>query len=183
MAAWKDHWPLARRWAFLKRRLLGLPQKPGFMEVDFCPLPEIVSNACGFWLGLVVDPGLDLILATSILDEPPIVQDLAEILSGAMECLLPCGRFRPEVVVLRDNPEWERLFPYLNQVDIEAVVTEDLLHWDEKADELIEWMKDRWSTPSNVFIQTNEEPTVAETLLELRLLASQFLFLEQPQKG
>ena len=27
MAAWKDHWPLARRWAFLKRRLLGLPMR------------------------------------------------------------------------------------------------------------------------------------------------------------
>jgi hypothetical protein len=165
-----------------RKSLLGLPQKPHSMEVDFCPLPDIVGDEYGFRLGLVVDPGLDLILATSILNEPPIVQDLAEILSNAMGCLLPCGRFRPEVVVLRDNPEWERLFPYLGQVGVEAVVTEDLLHWDAKADELIEWMKWRWSTPSNVFIQTNEEPTVAETLLELRLLASQFLFFEQPEK-
>jgi hypothetical protein len=56
MAAWKDHWPLVRRWAFLKRRLLALPQKPHSMEVDFCPLPDIVSDQFGFWLGLVVDP-------------------------------------------------------------------------------------------------------------------------------
>ncbi len=93
--------------------------------------------------------------------------------------LLPCGRFRPEVVVLRDNPEWEQLFPYLGQIGVEVVVTDDLLRWDEKADELIEWLKDRWSTPSSIFIQTDEEPTIAETLLELRLLASEFLFLQQ----
>jgi hypothetical protein len=152
------------------------------MEVDFCPLPDIVSDQYGFWLGLVVDPHLDLILATSVLDEPPVVQDLAEILSKAMECLLPCGRFRPEFVVLRDNPEWERLLPFLGQIGFEGVVAEDLLHWDEKADEFIEWLKDRWSTPSNVFIQTDEERTVAETLFELRLLASLFLFWEQPEK-
>jgi hypothetical protein len=176
MAAWKDRWPLARRWAFLKRPLLALPQKRHTMEVDFCPLPGILSDECGFWLGLVVDLDLDLILAKRILDERPIVQDLAEILSDAMGCLLPCGSFRPEVVVLRDNPEWEQLFPHLGQIGVEVVVTEDLLRWDEKADELIEWLKDRWSTPSTIFIQTDEEPTVAETLLELRMLATRFLF-------
>jgi hypothetical protein len=176
MAAWKDHWPLARRWAFLKRPLLALPQKPHSMEVDFCPLPSILSDECSFWLGLVVDPGLDLILAKRILEEPPVVQDLALILSDAMGRLLPCDRFRPEVVVLRDNPEWEQLFPYLGQIGVEVVVTDDLLRWDEKADELIEWLKDQWSTPSSIFIRTDEEPTIAETLLELRLLACRFLF-------
>lgn len=176
MAAWKDRWPLARRWAFLKRPLLALPQKPHSMEVDFCPLPDIFSDEGGFWLGLVVDPGLDLILAIAILDEPPVVQDLAEILSEAMGSLLPSGRFRPEVVVLRDNPEWEQLFPFLVQIGVEVVVTEDLSRWDEKADELIEWLKDQWSTPCPIVLPTDEEPTVAKTLLKLRLLATSFLF-------
>ena len=79
MAAWKDHWPLARRWAFVKPRLLRLPQKSHGMDVDFCPLPDNVCDEHGFWLGLVVDDGFGLILMTSILDEPPIVQDLLEI--------------------------------------------------------------------------------------------------------
>jgi hypothetical protein len=70
----------------------------------------------------------------------------------------------------------------LTPVGIEGVVTEDLLHWDEKADELIEWLKDRWSTPSSVFIQTDEEPTVADTRLELRLPTVQFLSWEQREK-
>ena len=113
MAAWKDHWPLARRWAFLKPRLLRLARESHRMEVDFCPLPDNVCDEHGLWLGLVVDHGLDLVLMTSILDEPPIVQDLLEILSAAMECPHRTGRFRPEVVFLRDNPEWEQLLPYL----------------------------------------------------------------------
>ena len=73
MAAWKDRWPLARRWAFLKRPLLALPQNPHSMEVDFCPLPDIFGDEGGFWLGLVVVPGLDLILAKAILDERPFL--------------------------------------------------------------------------------------------------------------
>ena len=81
MAAWKDHWPLARRWAFVKRRPLRLPQESHGMEVDFCPLPDNVCDKLGLWLGLVVDHDFGLILMTSILDEPPIVQDLLEILS------------------------------------------------------------------------------------------------------
>lgn len=59
------------------------------MEADFCPLPDNVCDEHGLWLGLVVDHGFGLILMTSILDEPPIVQDLLEILSRAMECPLP----------------------------------------------------------------------------------------------
>ena len=182
MAAWKDHWPLARRWAFFRPRLLQLPQKSHVFEVDFCPLPDIVEDEYGFWLGLVVDPDLDLILTTNVLDEPPIVQDLAGILSGAMECLLPCGRFRPEIIFLRGNPEWDQLFPFLGQVGIEAVVTEDLPSWDAKASELIEWLKDQWSTPSEVVIQTDEEPTIAETLFELRCLGHQFVFRQPENK-
>jgi len=72
MAAWKDHWPLARRWAFLKPRLRRLPQEPHGFEVDFSPLPDHVCDEHGLWLGLVVDHGPGLILMTSILDEPPI---------------------------------------------------------------------------------------------------------------
>lgn len=181
MSPWKDHWPLARRWAFLKSRLLRLQQKSHKFQIDFCPLPDIVENEYGFWLGLVVDPGLDLILATSILDEAPIVQDLAEILSGAMQCPLSCGCFRPEIALLRDNPEWDQLFPFLGQVGIEVVVTEDLLSWDAKAGELIEWLKDRWLTRPDVVMKREDELTVSETLFELRILAHEFLFFEQPK--
>jgi hypothetical protein len=51
---------LARRWAFLRPRLLRLPHESHRFEVDFCPLPDIVEDEYNFWLGLVVDPDLDL---------------------------------------------------------------------------------------------------------------------------
>ena len=181
MAAWKDHWPLARRWAFVKPRLRQLPQESHGMEVDFCPLSDNVCDEHGLWLGLVVDHRFGLILMTSILDEPPIVQDLLEILSEAMECPLPSGRFRPEVVFLRDNPEWEQLFPYLGHVGIETVVSEDLLYWDAKAEELIEWLKDRWSDLPDVMMGGENDLAVSDTLLELRILGHEFLFFEQPK--
>ena len=120
-------------------------------------------------------------LGLSILDEPPIVQDLAEILSDAMQCPLPSGCFRPEIVLLRGDPEWDQLFPFLGQVGIEAVVAEDLLSWDAKAGELVEWLKDRWSTRPEVVMRREDELTVYETLLELRILAHESLFFEQPK--
>lgn len=46
MAAWKDQWPLARRWAFVKPRLLRMPQKSHVMEVDFCPLARHLRSQC-----------------------------------------------------------------------------------------------------------------------------------------
>ena len=57
-----------------------------------CLLPDNVCDELGLWLGLVVDHDSGLILMTSILDEPPIVQDLLEILSRAVECPLPRDR-------------------------------------------------------------------------------------------
>lgn len=162
MAAWKDHWPLARRRSFVKPRLLRLPQESHGMEVDFCALPDNVCDEHGLWLGLVVDHGLGLILMTNILDEPPIVQNLLEILSEAVECPRPNGRFRPEVVFLGDNPEWEQLVPHLRHVGIETVVTEGLSYWETKAEESIEWLRNRWSTPSAVVIQTDDDADFPE---------------------
>lgn len=46
---------LSRRYAFVKRRLLRLPQESHGIEVDYCPLPDIVPDEGGFWLGLAVD--------------------------------------------------------------------------------------------------------------------------------
>jgi hypothetical protein len=56
MAARKEHRELGGRYAFLKRRLLQLPQESLTMEVDFCPLPHNPGIEDGFWLGLIVDP-------------------------------------------------------------------------------------------------------------------------------
>lgn len=181
MAARKDRWTLARRYAFVKRRLLRLPQEPHGIEVDFCPLPDIVEDEYGFWLGLVVGHDTGFILMTSVLDEPPSAEDAADILSRAMEDTYPKVPSRPQIVFLRDNPTWEALFPFLEQLGIETVVTDDLLHWDARAEELMEWMRKRWSPVPELRTEIHEELGIFSTLSDLDSLAHQFRYFEQPK--
>ena len=81
----------------------------------------------------------------------------------------------------RDNPTWEPLFPFLEQLGIETVITEDLLHWDAKAEELMEWMRKRWSPQPELRTEIHEKLGVFDTLGDLRGLAYEFLFFEQPK--
>ncbi|MCY2987050.1 MAG: hypothetical protein NTY19_04180, partial [Planctomycetota bacterium] len=155
---------LGRRYAFVKRRLLRLPQESHGMEVDFCPFPDIVEDEFGFWLGLAVDHDVGRILMTSILDEPPSAEDAADIMTRAMELSHPKVSCRPKMVFLRDNPTWEATFPWLQQLGIETVVTEDLLHWDAKAEELMDWMRKHWSPWPELRTEIHEKLGIFTTL-------------------
>ena len=152
------------------------------MEVDVCPFPDIVEGECGYWLGLAVDHDVGRILMTSVLDEPPSAKDVAEIMSRAMELPYPKVPCRPKMVFLRDNPTWEATFPWLEQLGIETVVTEDLLHGDAKAEELMEWMKKHWSPMPELMTKIHEELGLFGTLFDLRTLAYRFLYFEQPKE-
>ncbi len=162
---------LSRRYAFVKRDLLRLPQQPQTIEVDFCPLPDIVEDEYGFWLGLVVDHDTGTIAVTTVLDKPPTAEDAADVVTRALECSHfrpPC---RPQIAYLRDNPSWEALYPWLGQLEVETVLTDDLLQWDAKAEELIEWMRKHWSPVPQEFRTTiHEQYGIFGTLSELRLL-------------
>jgi hypothetical protein len=173
---------LSRRYAFVKRRLLRLPQHSHSIEVDFCPLPDIVEDEDGFWLGLAVDHDTGFIFKTSVLDEPPTAEGAADILSGAMEHTHPKVPCRPQIVFLRDNPSWEALYPWLAQLEVETVVTDDLLHWDAKAEELMQWMRKHWSpVPQEFRTPIHEELGIFSTLSELRSLTYSFRYFEQPR--
>ena len=172
---------LGRRWAFVKRRVVRLPQEPFVVEVDFCPLPDIVEDEYGFWLGLVVDHDTGFILMTSFLDEPPSAEDAADVVARAMENSHPNVPCRPRMVLLRDNPTWEALFPWLKQLGIETVITDDLLHWDAKAEELMEWMRTHWWLVPDLRTEVHEALGVFNTLGDLKSLAHQFRYFEQPK--
>ena len=181
MASRKNDRKLGRRYAFVKRRLLRLPQQSHGVEVDFCPLPDIVEDEYGFWLGLVVDYDSGSILMTSILDEPPGAEDAADIVARAIENSHPNGPCRPQIVFLRDNPTWEGLLPFLEQLGFATIITDDLLHWDAKAEELMEWMRKRWSPLPELRTEIHEKLSIFDTLGDLRSLAYEFLFFEQPK--
>ena len=178
MAARKKDRKLGRSYAFLKHRLLELPQSSLTMEVDFCPLPDIPGVECGFWLGLVVDHHDGSILISSIIEQPPTLDDVADLVAAAISTKVRC---RPKVVLLRDNPEWEGLFPYLHQLKIDALVAEDLLYWDAKAEELMGWIKDRWPHWPKVTAEREKELAVSKTLYELREMAHWYLPMRQPK--
>lgn len=170
---------LSRHYAFVKRSLLRLPQQSHGVEVDFCPLPEIVPGESGYWLGLVVDHDTRTILMTSVVAASPSADDAAETISRALECSHFRAACRPSRLFLRDNPTWEALCSWLKQLGIETVVTEDLRHWDAKADELIDWMKKRWRPLPEFLEGIQEEFGIFETLGELRCLTYSFLYFEQ----
>ena len=182
MAKRKSDPKLGRRWTFLKRRLLRLTQEPLAVEVDYCPLPGILGEEYDLWLGLVVNRHSGDILMDGILDETPTVEDLAFVLAGAMDCPLSHGTScRPQKVFLRDNPEWEELFPHLKQLGIEVVLTEDILAWDEAVERLMAWLRNKWLWWSEMELGPKADLAVPEPLYKLRGLANWFFVAEQPR--
>ena len=55
------------------------------------------------------------------------------------------------------------------------------MYCDAKAEELIEWLRKRWSPLQELRTEIHEELGVFGTLTDLRILAHQFLFFEQPK--
>jgi hypothetical protein len=111
-----------------------LPQVDVAREADFCPLSELLEGH-KLWLGMVVSRHDGSILAQEIIEQPPTVNDLATLLANSMERpRTDDRRGRPSTFYLRDNLEWEELFPHLKQLKIEVVVTEDLPQWDAAVD-------------------------------------------------
>ncbi|MCY2989100.1 MAG: hypothetical protein NTY19_14690 [Planctomycetota bacterium] len=164
---------LGKWWAFLKRRLLLLPQEPFTVEVDFCPLPDIAGGECGFWLGLVVHHQDGSILLQTIDEQPPDLERIAHVLAGTMQCVYPRPCSRPEAVLFRDDPEWQAMVPYLKELGIETVVTEELPQWDAKAEAMIRWLQEHWSTFPKARIHPDKLP-IPKVLYDLRYMAYWF---------
>ncbi len=169
---------LGKWWAHLKRHLLLLPQESFALEVDFCPLPDIVDNEYGFWLGMVVNHEDGSILMHNIDQELPNLEEIAHLLAGTMNCAHPSPRRRPKAVLFRDDPEWHAMVPYLNELGIETIATDDLSHWDARADEMINWLQDRWSTWPKAELRPARLP-IPESLYDLRDMSHWFLLFQR----
>ena len=84
---------------------------------------------------------------------PPTVNDLANLLAHAMSRPLTGGdRQRPQIIHLRDRPQWQELLPHLRQLGIKIVFADDLPWFDEAA---VDWMQQtKRSLPSVDEIKT-----------------------------
>lgn len=99
--------------AFVKRQLQRLPQTDAVWETNFSRLDDH-----GCWLGLVVCPPSEAVLANHAYEHEPTVNDLATLLARAMRRPELGDPSRPGCVRLVANPAWEELLPHLNDLGI-----------------------------------------------------------------
>jgi len=174
MARRQEKLKLGKGSAFVKRRLLWLPQEEFIWEAGFSPLPEMPDSGNTLWLGMVVNRQDGSILSEDILEYVPTINDFAELLANAMQRpLTDENRCRPRVICIRENPDWQELFPHLKQLGIEIVIAEDLRVYDETVAGLISYlMGNTWKeTGGDTFGEFEDEGKSRDQLLNLRLLA------------
>jgi hypothetical protein len=115
---------------FVKARLKRLGQEDDTWEADFFPIPCSDSEQGSVWWGIVLSHAHDKVLAQRMVEEPPTVNDLANLLAEAMRRPLVGFSHRPQCLLLRARPEWAELLPHLKQVGIQAVAQDSLPKWD-----------------------------------------------------
>jgi hypothetical protein len=115
---------------FVKTQLRRLRQEDDAWEADFFPIPCSDSDHGGVWWGIVLSHDHDNVLAQRMVEEPPTVNDLANLLAEAMRRPLVGLSHRPRCLYLRARPEWAELLPHLKQVGVEVVSQETLPKWD-----------------------------------------------------
>jgi hypothetical protein len=111
---------------FVNTRLKRIPQEDETWEADFFPIPCSDSEHDGVWWGIVLSHDHDKVLAQRMVEEPPTVNDLANLLAEAMRRPLVDFSHRPRILYLRARPEWAELVPHSNQIGIKAVSQERL---------------------------------------------------------
>ena len=185
MARQQGRLKLGKGSAFIKKRLLRLPQADLIREADYCPLPESLCGGHGLWLGILVSHDAS-ILAQEILEHAPTVNDFGKLLANAMQRPLTDERYcRPKAIHVRDNPEWEELFPHLEQLDIEIVVTEDLRVLDKTVAGLVGYLIDGIGkeTTGGTTGDVEDEDGFQEHLLNLRLAAILYPAMQHRTQG
>ena len=99
------------------------------------------------------------------------IQALAHAMQGPLS---DDGRGQAEAIRLRDNPEWEELFPHLRQLKIEVVVTESLSKWDDVVAELIQYLQAQWFSREGRQSAIKAELGYEDEMLDLKLTAIMF---------
>jgi hypothetical protein len=121
---------------FVKTQLRRLRQEDDAWEADFFPIPCSDSDHGSVWWGIVLSHDHDNVLAQRMVEEPPTVNDLANLLAEAMRRPLVDLSHRPKSLLLRARPEGAELLPHLKPVGIQAVAQDTLPKWDRNFGDL-----------------------------------------------
>jgi hypothetical protein len=149
MFYWCDKLKLGKSSAFVKRDLRVLPLTDAEFEADFFLDPVFSTKRQERWLGMVIEREFNGLLAMEdVRLPPPTVNNLARLLADAMRRPLTEGdRQRPGTIHLRNRPQWQELFPHLNQLGIEVVLADDLPWFDEA---VVDWMQHGKRSPPSL---------------------------------
>jgi tetratricopeptide (TPR) repeat protein len=112
-----------------KNKLLAIPRRSVFWQVDFRQLPNVVQHA-----GRRVHPSVvvvmhsdsGLILAAELTEKPVSADFLWKTLVKCMRTPAAGGRSRPAKIQARPHDLWESLRPSLQEVGTELVVSDSL---------------------------------------------------------
>jgi hypothetical protein len=98
---------------------------------------------------LVLSHDYDKVLAQRMIEEPPTVNDLANLLAEAMRRPLVHFSHRPRALYLRARPEWAELLPHLKQIGIKAVSQDALPKWDRNFGNLQAQVEQAWAVQAS----------------------------------
>jgi hypothetical protein len=104
--------------AFVKSRIIRLPESDETWEADFEALPMPMTRTETHYIGTVVAKKGGRPLADLTVRSSPSVNDLATLLANAMRRPLDGNARRPKLVHLRGRSQWRELFPVLEGVGI-----------------------------------------------------------------
>ena len=132
---------------FVKTHLKQLRQENETWEADFRALPKQKGQAETHYLRLVAVLPKGNPLVYLLVEYPPNVNDLADLLAGAMRRPITELDHRPRQIVLRDNPRWEELFSHLKQLGIEVSIQNELPKVEELYEDFLRQMRRATTSP------------------------------------
>jgi hypothetical protein len=112
---------------FVKSELRHLPLSDDIWEADFLPT---IWGGRTVWQGLVVTHDGCRPLRERMVEHQPDVNEMADLLSGAMLHPGDEGPRRPRTLHIRKRREWQELLPHLEQIGIHVIFAGRLVKWD-----------------------------------------------------
>lgn len=113
--------------SFVESELLRLPLGDDIWEADFLPT---ISGGRIVWRGLVVTHKGCRPLQERMVEHQPDVNDLADLLSGAMLHPGDEDPRRPPTLRIRKRQDWREILPHLEQIGIHVIFAGRLVKWD-----------------------------------------------------
>ena len=124
---------LLRSWCdrFHQTRLKRLRQDDETWEAEFRALPKPVMQSETHYLGMVVSKQGGSLLADTQVQGRPSANDMATLFAQAMRRPLTGQAHRPRRIHVRGHPQWQELFPHLEEIGIKLSVQLELLKVEE----------------------------------------------------